>query len=146
MEHKTITAEQAEDIRNRNTQLNAWIDTIRGRNGGYSHGWASYKPEDKPSHVPDVSNEERSQLEVYDFINNPPEKYFLYINDKTSQAITWMGDSLGIVAFGCAYRSNFGNTRIPVRVKAVNGRTYAGTYYKSSGDYARVRVVKGNSR
>jgi len=133
-----ITPEQAQDIRTRNAALNQWIDTIRGKNG-----WASYKPEDKPANVPDVSNEERSALEVFEFVSNPPDKYFLYINEKDHTATTWTGEKLGNVSFGREYRDNFGGKRIPVNVYAINGKTYHGTYYKSSGDYARVRVKNG---
>jgi len=55
------------DIRQRLGQLNAWIDTIRGRNG-----WASFRPEDKPASVPDVSNDERGLLEKFDWVNVRP--------------------------------------------------------------------------
>jgi len=133
-----ITPEQAQDIRARNEALNQWIDTIRGKNG-----WASYKPEDKPANVPDVTNEERSALEVFEFVANPPDKYFLYINEKDRTATTWTGEKLGAVSFGREYRDNFGGRRIPINVHTINGKTYHGTYYKSSGDYARIRVKKG---
>ena len=133
-----ITPEQAQDIRTRNAALNQWIDTIRGKNG-----WASYKPEDKPANVPDVTNEERSALEVFEFVLNPPDKYFLYIKEKDHTATTWTGEKLGNVSFGREYRDNFGGKRIPINVYAINGKTYHGTYYKSSGDYARIRVKNG---
>ena len=42
-----ITQDQAADIRKRNDALMAWVDSIRGKNG-----WASYRPEDKPTDVP----------------------------------------------------------------------------------------------
>jgi hypothetical protein len=135
-----ITPEQARDIRERNERLNAWVDSIRGRNG-----WASYKPEDKPAHVPEVSNDERSSLEVFDFVNDPPAKYFLYINEKDKLATTWTGEKLGHVYFGRTYHSPaFGghSVRVPVTVRAINGKTYHGTYYKSSGDFARVKISK----
>lgn len=133
-----ITPEQANEIRTRNTALNQWVDSIRGKNG-----WASYRPEDKPANVPDVTNEERSALEVFEFVSNPPEKYFLYIDEKNHTATTWTGETLGQVTFGCEYRDNFNGRRVPVTVRAVNGKTYHGTYYKSSGNYARIRAKKG---
>jgi hypothetical protein len=136
-----ISAQQAQDIRQRNDALMAWVDSIRSKNG-----WASYRPEDKPSNIPDVTNDERSALEVFDFITNPPEKYFLYINEANRTATTWTGDVLGQVSFGREYRDNFGGRRVPITVRGINGRTYHGTYFKSSGDYARIRVQKGVSR
>ena len=132
-----ITPDQAADIRKRNDALMAWVDSIRGKNG-----WASYRPEDKPGDVPDVTNEERSALEVFEFCTNPPDKYFLYINRDKQSATTWTGDLLGHVSFGREYRDNFGGIRVPVTVRAINGLTYHGTYYKSSGDFARIRQSK----
>lgn len=135
-----ITEEQAKDIRQRYDKLNAWIDSRRGRNG-----WASYKPDDKPPEIPDVSNDERSQLEVYDFCNDPPDRYFLYVNESKREATTWTGDKLGVVTFGQEYRDNFGGKRVSVWIEAINGKSYHGTYFKSSGDYARVKLCKGKS-
>jgi hypothetical protein len=132
-----ITREQAADIRQRNDALMAWVDSIRGRNG-----WASYKPEDKPTNVPDVSNEERSALEVFEFCQTPPDKYFLYIREKDHTATTWTGDVLGQVSFGREWRDSFGGRRVPVTIRAINGLTYHGTYFKSAGDFARIRQSK----
>lgn len=132
-----LTVEAYNEIKARKEQLEAWIDSIRGRNG-----WASYKPEDKPAHIPDVTNEERSSMEVFEFVTNPPEKYFLYIGEENSIATTWTGENLGRVYFGREYRDNFGGRRVPVTVVAINGREYHGTYYKSAGSYARVKMAK----
>lgn len=132
-----ISKKQADDIRSRNETLNAWVDTIRGKNG-----WASYRQEDKPAHVPDVSNEERSSLEVFEFVQNPPDKYFLYISEENQTATTWTGDKLGHVLFGREWRDSFGGRRVPVTVRAINGVTYHGTYFKSTGNYARIKRAK----
>jgi hypothetical protein len=136
-----ITPEQASDIRQRNDALVAWVDSIRGKNG-----WASYRPEDKPTNVPDVSNEERSALEVFEFCQTPPAKYFLYIREKDHTATTWTGDVLGQVSFGREWRDSFGGRRVPVTIRAVNGLTYHGTYFKSSGDFARIRQSKKKAK
>jgi hypothetical protein len=132
-----ITPDQAADIRTRNNALMAWVDSIRGKNG-----WASYRPEDKPAHVPDVTNEERSALEVFEFCTNPPDKYLLYINHEKQAATTWTGELLGHVTFGCEYRDNFGGRRVPVWIRGINGKQYHGIYFKSSGDFARIRQSK----
>lgn len=89
------------------------------------------------------TNEERSAVEVYEFVTNPPDKYFLYINCTKRIATTWTGDKLGDVSFGSEYRDNFGGKRVPITVYAINGKRYHGTYYKSSGDYARIKLAKG---
>ena len=88
------------------------------------------------------TNEERSAVEVYEFCTDPPDKYFLYINCTKKEATTWTGDKLGTVAFGCEFRDNFGGKRVPITVYAINGKKYHGTYYKSSGDYARIKMAK----
>lgn len=98
-----------------------------------------------------VSNEERSAVEVYEFAHNIPDKYFLYVKRDSAPypggkpgygiATTWTGDKLGDVIFGTSFRSNFGDTRVPIRMRGINGRWYVGTYYESAGDYARVRLA-----
>lgn len=93
-------------------------------------------------HADKVTNELRSQVEVAWFVREKPTKYFLYINEKTKQATTWTGDVLGDVGFGRPWTSNFGDERVSVTIYAVNGCQYHGTYFKSSGNYARVRRGK----
>lgn len=94
----------------------------------------------------EVNNEMRSKIEVWEFLNNPPDKYFLYIDEKENKAITWMGDILGSVTFGTAYKCNFGDTRQHITISAINGKTYHGTYFKSSGNYARIKAAKRQTK
>lgn len=86
----------------------------------------------------EVTNELRSAVEVYEFCADKPQKYFLYISEDKRIATTWTGDKLGTIILRPSYRSGFGDIRQTVIVHAINGLTYTGTYYKSSGDYARV--------
>jgi hypothetical protein len=164
-----LTKEQYAELKRQIEAESAWVDSIRSRrkcqtcNGsgkarwnqgacakcegkGYRLGWASYKPEDKPADVPTVSNADRSSVEVYEFCQNPPERYFLYISfpefGKPAIATTWTGERLGAVTFGQSFRSPFGDKRVPVRIKAINGKDYAGTYYSDAGSYARVKMCK----
>jgi len=88
------------------------------------------------------TNEERSAVEVYEFRAEPPDKYVVYIDEPKRLATTWTGDKLGSVSFGQPFRDNFGGKRIPITVNAINGRIYHGTYFKSSGDYARIKLSK----
>jgi hypothetical protein len=81
---------------------------------------------------------------LFEFVANPPDKYFLYISEADRTATTWTGEKLGDVSFGREFRDNFGGKRQPINVRAVNGKTYHGTYYKSSGNYARIRAAKGS--
>jgi len=90
-----------------------------------------------------LTNDERGAIEVFEFVNDAPDRYFLYIQESDRKATTWMGNTLGTVSFGSPFRSNMGDTRIPVTIQAINGKRYTGMYYQSAGDYARVRAVKG---
>lgn len=107
-------------------------------------GWTSVtvKVSESLPFAAEVTNELRSAVEVWEFNRDTPSKYFLYINEKTNLATTWTGDKLGSVIFGNAYRSNFGDKRIPVTIHAVNGRKYHGTYYTDAGSYARITLSK----
>ena len=141
-----LTPSQASDIRARLARFEVWLNTKRNKRSG----WASYRPEDVPADVPQVSNEERSALEVFEFCTNPPDKYFLYIKPlntlctgSVGEARTWTGERLGSVVFGRVWRSNMGDRRVPVRISAINGRTYVGTFFTDAGDYARIRLAKG---
>jgi hypothetical protein len=89
-----------------------------------------------------VTNELRSAVEVYEFMQDKPNYYFLYINETTGKAQTWTGQELGNVSFGHEWRSNFGDRRQAITVHGINKVTYYGTYYKSSGDYARIKMKK----
>jgi hypothetical protein len=132
-----LTAEQAADVRARYDCYEAW----RGKRNGIP---VEEIPEWRPT------NEETSALEVYEWHATPPERYFLYIKREGSAtrgtAGTWMGDKLGDVVFGRAYRDNFGGTRVPVTVFGTNGVKYVGTYYQSAGDYARIRRAKAGPK
>lgn len=158
-----LTAAEAADIRQRSEayeRAREKFDPKRfKRGGGYSP--ADVAAIEAMAGVAHPSNAELGRLELYEFMTNPPDKYFLYVKqDKNPRPIgstlpdgiatTWTGDKLGTIFFGKAYRtrSPFGGVveRIPVRVHAVNGFQYAGTYYASTGNYARVKRVKSRAR
>lgn len=143
-----LTKEQYDVLREKINVFNKWVDSIRNKKSG----WASYKPEDIPADLkPAPTNEEISSVEVYEFIHEKPERYFLYIglnpNGYTGRgsqhtATTWTGEYLGDVTFGAEFSACFGDKRISITVKAINGCEYHGTYFKSSGDYARIVMAK----
>lgn len=90
----------------------------------------------------EITNALRSAIETWEFKIKPPQKYTLYVNLEKRVVTTWTGQVLGtITSIGKAYRSNMGDIRIPIRFKGINTLTYAGTFYKSAGDYAHVRTV-----
>ena len=85
-----------------------------------------------------------SAIETYDFINDPPDTYFAYINQEDKTMTTWAGEVLGEVLglWSSGYRSNFGDTRVSIDVRGINGKKYHGVYYKSAGDYCRITAYK----
>jgi hypothetical protein len=111
------------------------------RGGGYAkEEWEAIARQAGLERPP--TNEERGQVEQYEFVTNPPDRYFAYVNERTRRLTTWMGDDLGEVGFGREYRDSFGGRRVSITIYAINGKRYYGTYFKSSGDYARIKVSK----
>jgi hypothetical protein len=125
-----LTEEEYTRLKEQNDKFHTWL-------GKRTH----HKPEEVPAGYEPICNAAISLLEVYEFLNDPPERYFAYVGH--SHITTWTGDILGsIVAMGVQFSSNFGDKRQSLRVKAINGKIYAGTYYKSAGDYCRLKAVK----
>jgi len=89
-----------------------------------------------------ITNEERSRAEVAMFKDLKPSSITGYVNEKHAILTTWCGDTLGTIQFGKQYRNNMGDMRQSIRVKGINGITYSGTYFKSAGDYARLKQCK----
>lgn len=136
-----LNEQQAASIRAREQELRVWLGSR-----------TSYHPGELPAEMNPPTNDERSALEVFEFCCDKPEKYFLYISEKHDSALsgptkpriatTWMGEKLGDVQFGREWRDSFGGTRVSITIRAINGCAYYGTYYKSSGSYARVKRQK----
>jgi hypothetical protein len=96
-----------------------------------------------------VRNVLASRREVHEFRCFKPDRYFAYVQGLPPQQLgqpkvtTWMGDILGtIVAVGRRWTSNMGDERETLTVKAITGEYYTATYYRSAGDYCRMRKRK----
>lgn len=96
-------------------------------------------------------NRRVSKEEVARFLSDPPSQLVAYLRPRhgVSQAragdevTTWNGDRLGvIISTGTLWRSNLGDQRQYVRVLGINGVSYGGTAYFSSGDLVRLRPIK----
>lgn len=127
-----ITIEQVRDIEAREAIL---ADFMKRAKRNY------LTPEDQ-AQLPSVTNDERCAVELFYWNEEKPAKYFLYISEKDRAATTWTGEKLGRVEFGREYRGNMGDTRQSVRVYGNNGVNYAGIYFKSAGEYARIKALK----
>lgn len=170
-----------------------WNKCQKCEGRGYTLGWASYKQEDLPCHcdgtIEDpadvmcprhtvITNDERSQVEVYEFIRDKPGRYFAYVKFRgkscavhypiecppasfcpykgdrqaagEDMVTTWAGAPLGrIVWRGPVYETQqYGGygKRQNLRIEAINGLVYSAVYYKSSGDYCRMKVVSSSKR
>lgn len=138
---------------------------VSARNNQYNGLVRAYCTEHKTNALPcevvkswpvSMSNDERSQIEVYEFVNDPPERYFAYVKwgyddvkfkhphfGMPMKITTWTGESLGAGRFTSnLWTSNFGDMRITFTVHAINGKVYHGTFYYSAGDYCRMRKGK----
>ena len=93
----------------------------------------------------EVTNELRSAIETFEFVLTPPKKYTVYVNESTGEVTTWTGQKLGRFQVINGFRSNFRDYRICVRIKAINGKSYYGIYFKSIGNYARIKMNKNET-
>jgi hypothetical protein len=140
-----ITEQQAADIRRRHEAHRSAADALPGRKGG----WRSWNPKDP--NLPEAirrgpTNEEVSELEVFDFERNRPPSLFAYYDKSMTKVTTWTGQKLGdIVWKGTVYRTGWwpGARKQRVRVRAITGDTYAGPCEMDAGTYCRLRKVRG---
>lgn len=100
----------------------------------------SYHPSELPAGLlPTVTNDERAQCEHFDWINNPPDRYFAYPSGMT--IVNWTGIKLAdVLWWGQPYMSNWGDTRRAFQCRGTNGIIYSGIEY---GTYIRMRAIKG---
>jgi hypothetical protein len=128
------------------TTLKAKYDTYHAAREELCQGRNYVTVEEQELLPPSPSHDEISAVEVYEFRNDPPARYFAYVNcqgNYPSYITTWTGEILGeVLSFGASYHSNMGDVRQNITVKAINGKRYTGTYFKSSGDYCRLKVMK----
>lgn len=117
----------------------------------WRNGRTSYKPEEVPANIARPSNAEISQVEVYEFVNTPPVRYFAYIKrnvaapgicDNKVTVTTWTGQILGYGYLGkCYFTGKRPSKRYTVQFTGINKVKYRGTYYASAGDYARFKKI-----
>ena len=93
-----------------------------------------------------VSNRAKSRLGIYEFMRDSPDKIFAYYRGdaRVGDLITnGMGGQLGVIIHRGKESRPFGGKVVSIRMKAINGFTYAGRCNLSSGTYCRLKKVKG---
>jgi hypothetical protein len=96
-----------------------------------------------------ATNDDRTIVEVYSFQYLDAGKkngYFAYWQG--GAITTWTGVKLGtVLSTGREYRvptrGVLPSVRVPFRARGIDDQLYSGTFYKSSGDYVRMRRIKG---
>jgi hypothetical protein len=140
---KQVTIVAVQDVRNREAALHAW----RGNRNAY------YEKDAIAAGLNPPTNEERSAVECFEWLTNPPQRYFIYVTRpkvaqgctlgfKRTTVTTWTGDVLGQAHLGGKFESNFGDERYSITITGTNGKKYHGTYYAGAGDYARIKLSK----
>lgn len=143
-----ITKQEYQLLKAKIIIFDAWLKA----NKSNPDGSISYSPHEVPEAISRVSNQQRSSVEVYEFVHFPPQKYLFYIRrivcapgvvDNQVEATTWTGQILGKGYLGRPYLCGRPQSRrYPVTIKGINNKLYRGTYYVSAGDYAIVKAVK----
>ena len=117
---------------------------------GFQHEGRTFFPDRQPISETERASAERNGVlnvaEMAAFQQGKTNRVFAYWH-KAAEIRTWMGGILARITWtGNEYSCPFGSRRINFGARGIDGRTYSGTYYKSSGDYVRMRVVKGGQR
>jgi len=95
----------------------------------------------KEFNIPNISNKEKSKIEIYDFLKKRPKKYTAYMGK--GKITTWTGDELAKLKWvGSEYQGGFGSKRENFRAITKKGDVYSGTHFKSSGDYVNMKRLK----
>lgn len=108
----------------------------------WRNGRTSYKSDECPIRL---TNDDISKIEVYEWLNDPPKRYTLYIDLPKRTATTWTGDTLGkITRVGPTKRtSGYASCRWnSINIEGTNNLSYYGRFYPDSGDYCHIKAHK----
>ena len=123
--------------------LRAKYDTYHAAREAQYPKQNAFTPEMLATLPPVTTNDETSAIEVFEFMRDKPDRYVAYVSSDAKSVTTWTGDHLGTLRMsGSMYRSNMGDKRTPITVKAINGRTYYGRS-QGSGMCVSLRAYKG---
>lgn len=120
-----ITQAEYEALKARYERKEQWLN-----------GRSSYRPEECPADC-QISNDEVSNMEVYEFVQDPPDRYVAYVDLQKKIITTWTGETLGTITLKSKITRGYW-----IRATGINGLRYCGSFYPSAGDYIRLRKTK----
>lgn len=139
------------DLKARQSAYNVWADQFKQKNG-----WIVI-PADAIRPVK-FENEDRAEIETYEFMTEKPARYFAYVNfpfitgdrnrviAKGSGPVHitgFMGQTLAKVEYYSLPKvSNMGDKRVFFSAMGINGVRYHGIAYITNGNYCRMRAYK----
>lgn len=119
-----------------------WRKDQRFRRGGLSREEVLII--DRAAGTTRPTNEEISELEVADFLRDPPLHLFAYYSDDSDLITNFMGAPLGEITRRGARSRAFGRGTFlqHVTVTAINGYYYSGTCNLETGTYCKLKRGK----
>lgn len=152
-----ITPHEYDTLKIKQIAFSCWLD---------ERGQRPYRDDEVPAHLRDFGNQQRSDIEIYEWHRDKPAKYFAYYRFDQVEAqgfslapgavnrpfvdlpcgliTNFMGVELGRFTLGTKWHDNFGGRRFSFRMEGTNGCTYSGFGVLDSGTYVRMRRVKGS--
>lgn len=117
-------------------------------------GQCSFTQEEMATLPPRPSNDEVGQLELFEWTNTPPERYFAYVKEtdkRPTEVVIWTGLKIGrITSYGpikdCYTPSGGWYQKRYIHVRGTNGNDYCGWYHCSNGTYCRLRMTAESKR
>lgn len=91
-----------------------------------------------------ITNEQRSEREISEFLSHPPDEVFAYYSKDPAvggHIGNWMGARMGTITWVGKVSRPMGGKVVSIRMKGINGLIYAGKCNLSSGTYCRLRRV-----
>ena len=91
----------------------------------------------------DTTNEEKSQIEDFEWRMYPPSRYFAYYDSAMTKITGFMGNVLGRIIWKGSVTRAFGGKRQNITIVGTNNVMYAGVCNLTGGTYCRLKRIKG---
>ena len=91
----------------------------------------------------DTTNDEKAQIEDYEWRVFPPSRYFGYYDKAMTKITGFMGNLLGRIVYKGPVTRAFSGKRQNVTVRGTNNVMYSGICNLTGGTYCRLKRIKG---